>query len=196
MLDEIVQDYTLMRQELLDDEGKIGNPLRSGNDLANILKECSEKYHFDDIANEPETEEAVTSTTTVLEEACVHGDHYLFGDYVAAKKLEQWDCETILSTYSNLDNHPAVISIPSRKNKKKKKKESDLQLASGIHNEHQRIELSKKSGLPLCVIQEGCTAVENDQEDVEEENFNFEELIRSYPKAQRKRMIKEMRRVS
>eukprot|EP00188_Purpureofilum_apyrenoidigerum_P005971 Plantae.Rhodophyta-Purpureofilum_apyrenoidigerum.ctg8468.p1 GENE.Plantae.Rhodophyta-Purpureofilum_apyrenoidigerum.ctg8468~~Plantae.Rhodophyta-Purpureofilum_apyrenoidigerum.ctg8468.p1 ORF type:complete len:461 (-),score=127.02 Plantae.Rhodophyta-Purpureofilum_apyrenoidigerum.ctg8468:1081-2463(-) len=27
----------------------------------------------------------------------------------------QWDCETVLSTYSNLDNHPRVIGLPSRR---------------------------------------------------------------------------------
>jgi len=28
------------------------------------------------------------------------------------KKKAQWDCESVVSTYSNLDNHPAVISEP------------------------------------------------------------------------------------
>ncbi|CAN8074473.1 unnamed protein product [Agarophyton chilense] len=30
------------------------------------------------------------------------------------KEEEKWDCETILSTYTNLENHPSVIDAPSR----------------------------------------------------------------------------------
>lgn len=32
---------------------------------------------------------------------------------------DQWDCETIVSTYSNLDNHPAKIEAPGAARKKK-----------------------------------------------------------------------------
>lgn len=31
-----------------------------------------------------------------------------------------WDCETIVSTFSNLDNHPSVIAEPSLRGRKKK----------------------------------------------------------------------------
>lgn len=27
------------------------------------------------------------------------------------REQEQWDCETILTTYSTLDNHPSVIQV-------------------------------------------------------------------------------------
>jgi protein LTV1 len=38
-----------------------------------------------------------------------------------AKNMQQnkWDCETIVSTYTNTDNHPGLISDPKIKNKKK-----------------------------------------------------------------------------
>jgi protein LTV1 len=49
-----------------------------------------------------------------------------------AKEVPQWDCETIVSTYSNLDNHPAVISAASTRPK---------------------IRLSRKTGLPLSLSQ-------------------------------------------
>lgn len=42
----------------------------------------------------------------------------------------KWDCESIVSTYSNLENHPAIIKAP-RKNGAKK------------------IQLSKKTGIPI-----------------------------------------------
>lgn len=41
-------------------------------------------------------------------------DEFILQDYLRATRVEeQWDCETILSTYSTLDNHPAVISADS-----------------------------------------------------------------------------------
>ena len=51
-------------------------------------------------------------------------------EYVEVKKKDgdQWDCESILSTYSNTENHPRIISEPKRLDK---------------------IEISKKSGIPL-----------------------------------------------
>ncbi|XP_007422967.1 protein LTV1 homolog [Python bivittatus] len=51
---------------------------------------------------------------------------------------EKWDCESILSTYSNLYNHPKLIEVPQK-------------LKS--------IEVSKKTGIPLDVLpQRGPTA--------------------------------------
>ena len=35
---------------------------------------------------------------------------------------EKWDVETIVSTYSNLDNHPGVLRVDSNKNRKPKSK--------------------------------------------------------------------------
>jgi len=32
----------------------------------------------------------------------------------AASKKEQWDCETILTTYTNTENHPSVIGLPRK----------------------------------------------------------------------------------
>ncbi|KAG1771304.1 Low temperature viability protein-domain-containing protein [Suillus occidentalis] len=37
------------------------------------------------------------------------GDDRLFDGYNAAEKEDTWDCETVLTTYSNLENHPRVI---------------------------------------------------------------------------------------
>jgi len=51
---------------------------------------------------------------------------------VTHEPKEEWDCETVISTYSNLHNHPTVISEPSKKPKK--------------------IELSQKTGIPKDVL--------------------------------------------
>ena len=42
--------------------------------------------------------------------------------YMRPKSKAKWDCETIISTYSNLDNHPSEIGIPTNPKGKKKKK--------------------------------------------------------------------------
>lgn len=57
--------------------------------------------------------------------------------YYSAKERNPWDCESILSTYSNLDNNPAMIVTQSRRNKKKKNKVME------------KIILSSKTGLPI-----------------------------------------------
>lgn len=60
----------------------------------------------------------------------------------------EWDAQSILSTYSNLENHPSLIKAP-RKDKKK-------------------IALSKKSGIPLGVLNEEEEDEDWDEEDYEE----------------------------
>jgi protein LTV1 len=69
------------------------------------------------------------------------------------KEKEQWDCETIISTYSTLDNHPTRIKEPSLYNnkKKKKKKENQQQSLSLPLVPETKILLSKKTGMPLDV---------------------------------------------
>merc|ERR1712058_208972 len=48
---------------------------------------------------------------------------------------EKYDAESIVSTYSNLEHHPTVISFVPKKKKKSKK--------------DQRVRLSKKTGMPI-----------------------------------------------
>lgn len=52
-----------------------------------------------------------------------HGGAIVEDDHVTNTKLDgmlkspqrqEWDCETILTTYSNLENHPKVVAEPSR----------------------------------------------------------------------------------
>jgi len=74
--------------------------------------------------------------------------------YFTATSRNPWDCESILSTYSNLDNNPAVI-IRSKKKKRGKKSKN---AAGGGTNDDAipedgpvKIQLSTKTGLPLGV---------------------------------------------
>ncbi|XP_077991122.1 protein LTV1 homolog isoform X2 [Glandiceps talaboti] len=52
---------------------------------------------------------------------------------VTQEPKEEWDCETVISTYSNLHNHPTVIAEPTKPKPKK-------------------IELSQKTGMPKDVL--------------------------------------------
>ena len=77
------------------------------------------------------------------------GDEDYMPDYLKPKEKLQWDCETIISTYSNLDNHPVQLVSPATGPRDK--------ISSSIANdsgrqEPKRITLSQKSGLPLGVL--------------------------------------------
>jgi protein LTV1 len=58
--------------------------------------------------------------------------------YFSEKKINPWDCESILSTYSNLDNNPLVIQRKAGSKTKKKNKGGEP-----------LIQLSNKTGLPI-----------------------------------------------
>ncbi|GLJ18446.1 hypothetical protein SUGI_0327200 [Cryptomeria japonica] len=62
-----------------------------------VIRKCAEYAEM--YANEPEEEKEIV----LVEES---------------SDSEVWDCETIVSTYSNLDNHPAKISAPQKPGRK------------------------------------------------------------------------------
>lgn len=80
--------------------------------------------------------------------------------YYSEKIRNPWDCESILSTYSNLDNNPVEIGGDTgrrrRKAKSKQKKHSVSDDADQLNVDpsHQLIRLSEKTGLPLGVLGE------------------------------------------
>ncbi|CAN0524113.1 unnamed protein product, partial [Ectocarpus sp. 8 AP-2014] len=71
------------------------------------------------------------------------------------KQAEQWDCETIVSTYSNLDNHPSVLGT-GRKAKPGRARRSPVAegVGGGDASTVQQVALSAKTGLPLGVLPE------------------------------------------
>jgi len=76
---------------------------------------------------------------------------------------EKWDCESVLSTYSTLYNHPTLISEPRK-------------------SRPAPIELSNKTGMPLGVLGRGLTAAalrQLDAENGETEEGRVEEDLRS-----------------
>jgi len=72
--------------------------------------------------------------------------------YLTERTRNPWDCESILSTYSNLDNNPAIIGKSRRRGKKKNKNDGSIpedETIDGDQREHIQILLSDKTGLPM-----------------------------------------------
>jgi len=74
--------------------------------------------------------------------------------YYSERMRNPWDCESILSTYSNLDNKPTTIGNGSHRRRRKSKK-----LQGGLQN---TIRLSEKTGMPLGVFSDSPTGDDAD----------------------------------
>ena len=82
--------------------------------------------------------------------------------YFSVTSRNPWDCESILSTYSNLDNNPVIIGRSGGR-RRKKKKERGGDASSTTSNDDDvipedgpaKIRLSNKTGLPLRPLEEG-----------------------------------------
>lgn len=76
------------------------------------------------------------------------------------RQADQWDCETIVSTYSNLDNHPSMLGTGRKARPRRPRGASAT--ATGVRevgdgtdaSPVQQVALSKKTGLPLGVLPE------------------------------------------
>jgi protein LTV1 len=89
--------------------------------------------------------------------------------YFTMKEHNPWDCESILSTYSNLDNNPAVVGRSGRRRKKKKNKKGmngidDFGVESIAEDKPVQILLSNKTGLPLGVLPGPSGFLDDDQQ--------------------------------
>lgn len=117
------------------------------------------------------------------------------------KEKNNWDCESILSTYSNLYNRPKTISEPSKKKLKKKDDDDDASSVSSRTVKDDKIKLSAKSGLPIGVL----PAVGPTNRQLEAMDYDGLTRLRTAPtlrpedesaeeKRQRKKAVKEERR--
>jgi len=82
-------------------------------------------------------------------------------DILEDRRRDRWDCETVLSTYSNLSNHPRLLRI--RDNKLKTPKPA-------------QIKLDPKTGFPLVNGELVTTGRDTIMENVEEEDEDEEEM--------------------
>mmetsp|Transcript_104971 Transcript_104971/g.157192 ORF Transcript_104971/g.157192 Transcript_104971/m.157192 type:complete len:544 (-) Transcript_104971:44-1675(-) len=72
--------------------------------------------------------------------------------YYSERIRNPWDCESILTTYSNLDNNPVTIGAGGRRRRKQKKENSSDSSIGPVIEEMEQIKLSDKTGLPLGVL--------------------------------------------
>jgi len=75
--------------------------------------------------------------------------------YFSERMRNPWDCESILSTYSNLDNNPVTIGAHSSRRRRttNNKKNKDPPIGDDVEQKkYQQILLSDKTGLPLGVL--------------------------------------------
>lgn len=159
LLDAIVEDFVTVRLEMLNDEGKIGNPLRTGNRLKEIIEECAKEREDAEALAEAEGGDTMPEDDDDgVDLAQALKDLYVRNSYLTAREEEQWDCESIVSTYSNLDNHPTILK-EENVNKRKKKRSAlanmdhDALVAAAYGISNKTIVLSKKTGMPLGVFE-------------------------------------------
>lgn len=76
-------------------------------------------------------------------------------------QADTWDCETIVSTYSNLDNHPSVLGTGRKPRLRRPRGPPPAAAVVGGTGEGAaddspvaQVTLSEKTGLPLGVLPE------------------------------------------
>ena len=70
--------------------------------------------------------------------------------YFSERTHNPWDCESILSTYSNLDNNP--VTIESQRRRRKRNNKQQISPETLPEKEPAQIRLSNKTGLPIGVL--------------------------------------------
>ena len=122
-----------------DADGADGDAEETKEEAAAQMRE--ELAEAEQILANPEMEPAP------FEDVCIDGKSYF-----SERHQNPFDCESILTTYSNLDNNPAVIS---RAGRRRGKKGSRVSRATDVVPEEEPVTqfvLSDKTGLPLGVL--------------------------------------------
>ncbi|RLN90058.1 hypothetical protein BBJ28_00022881, partial [Nothophytophthora sp. Chile5] len=157
LLAAVVEDFAFVQQEIADAEGKLGNPLRSGNHLQQVLEECEAErraYEEDETATTEDEEEPEDAAARAEREARELAELYKRNQYLTRQEREQWDCETIVSTYSTLDNHPTLLREETPASRRKKQKQQlQGEAAAPVDARKQKVALSRKTGMPLGVFE-------------------------------------------
>jgi protein LTV1 len=123
----------------------VGKQLVHASDLKDQDLDVHEEIPLDEVLEEAKDILANPVEEPPAEEILIDGKSYF-----SERTRNPWDCESILSTYSNLDNNPVTIESKRRQKKKKTKQISPEQTLP--EDEPVRIQLSSKTGLPLGVL--------------------------------------------
>ncbi|KAF5735613.1 hypothetical protein HS088_TW15G01122 [Tripterygium wilfordii] len=150
-----------------EDDNGYGNYIDEDESLADKLKHALNKHKIDDLeleegykapadilrGNQSPKGKKMLDSAAVLSRCVEYAEKYQNGDEDEQMELveessdesEQWDCESIVSTYSNLDNHPGKIEAPEMARKKKLAQTISGTLSSSNHV----ISLRGKEKLPV-----------------------------------------------
>ncbi|XP_073141609.1 uncharacterized protein [Henckelia pumila] len=106
----------------------------------------------------------------------------------SSDESEVWDCESILSTYSTLDNHPGKIGAPEAR--RKKRLDETIFGASNT----QVIALKGKEKIPVDYLPHGRKHVEQKSNDEKDANSNRAALQKRKPHGQESKEEKKERK--
>lgn len=109
----------------------------------------------------------------------------------SSDESEGLDCETIVSTYSTLDNHPGKIEAPESR---RKKKLFDTIFESPDAQQNQVISLKGKEKLPVDYLPRTKKLVEGKNKDVKDADDKKAELSNRKPRGQESKEEKKERK--
>lgn len=167
--------------------GKLNHALKDHpSDLLLLNKE-------EDVNESPELNAEVIRRCKEYAEKYDDGDHDEEVVLVeeSSDESEVWDCETIITTYSTLDNHPGKIGAPESRRKKK--------LAEAISGNSVRpdqlITLKGKERLPVDFLTNNKKHSDNKTKDEKDVNDKRTELQRKKPRGTESKEEKKERKV-
>jgi len=149
--EKFMDHYDDFDEGALDGEDIEGHEEDDGSRMDLLLKEAAQakKEEYKKIQQEKE----IFKRLAVVQEGA---ELDLISLEIAERDLDaKWDCESILSTYSNIYNHPKLIS--ERKT-------------------YDKIELSSKTGIPKNTLGRGLTAAALKQLDLENEDARDDDM--------------------
>ena len=175
-----LMDEFLMKYEVLGVKMKpvLGAPDASGAEKLEQLREQFDKMYVLESAKRQEAEERARRKTGVD----IDKEDMWVEDREEGKK---WDVETVLSTYSNLENHPRMLRLQGSLDGSKKKRrglQSITSQASSIPPA--RISLDPKTGFPVVLSAESPANDQGAAEDGDSDATVDADAINGYAKRQ------------
>ena len=142
----------LVGKRMVVSKGLKNNHTETGNDEEKNQPVEEETENVKDILAQADQILANPEMDLPPEEVLIDGKSYF-----TERTVNPWDCESILSTYSNLDNNPATISRTGNRRRKKKSSRSKTDAknndsAAIPEDQPAQILLSQKTGLPIGVL--------------------------------------------
>lgn len=143
-MDDFLQEdpqEILMRKEDISNRSKggfsvlVGKQMVPAKDLEQVEEHPEQEpaRPLDELLEEARDTLARPKQQPPAEEIFIDGKSYF-----SERERSQWDCESILSTYSNLDNNPHTVDVTEGRRRRRKSAQPD-----------QTIRLSNKTGLPI-----------------------------------------------